>query len=1025
MTRPSLVPLLLALLPFPLFASDSARSGPAVRFEVSDALVLSDFKADLPIPDGPRELRLLLPEAITLGISEKRGIPGGGGVRDVPITVYGAVTLVLPLSGNGFDYAASRAELVYTGAQTIRASAPLQPHPESPLARTGDAIRGKVRFPVQLPARSKGAAPEPYPLDIELDLTVLAETFAYTPDPDPGIPPWRSDKSKPSGQKLSGRWKSFENRMDSVVELDGRIGPNSCLRGRVVPGRFSPIGATALAPAKGGGLAVTAFAAPARADHGDSQWAVKLLDAPVDLRKFNGLRLTVRSATPFAGPQWKGPAPVGAAVAIREKGGQWFACRTVTPLLGGTQTWIADLALFLRGVPSPGIGGGPNTRYFLDPSQIDAIAVGVNNPFGGGTVQFDALKLEAVRWAERGFGEPPAQTVEVRVDAARHESFNGQPLVPKGLFGYHVAGKIDPKPASIENTPASFREPPVSGDPLALLRLLKPGSLRPLEHTGMNAGSAGAVRGMDPVIAAAGDAADAVMFTVTNQNLWARPEWMDRIKKDTPENLARTRDEYAAGIRTMFAGIGAEAWDPEKRPESTLRFLEFWNEPFMWARHINRGNSTLSAGPGDPGGNRGRQAWDDPTQFTYIPAKLGGEMYAHFFNAAHDGLAETNPHVRIGGISGPAFLEEYGEHLRRYWMPFLELSKDRVDFLTEHHYQGDPESFAAGYETVTAHTLAKLGKAWPIWNTEANDLQDIAPGDERSAEAARAYTQMNRAYYNYRDILELIRHSRDKAAGRAIHALWAPGVLRDEGEFHMYRLTADLRGTVVSSESSEGSIIPIAAQGPSGLAIYMLNDSPHPRSVVLHAQRAIEADSKPPCLALSLDEQAGHTAIEPVGMKIAPDETGVRITFDRPMRPREIRRVLLTSVAYAVPYHITQNFADLTLAELRPGTETPAAIQWRKGTDPAQTVAATLRVVTRDVQEGEAALEIDGTDIRIPLPPSRTNADSSQIQEIPLNAAQVATLKKADASKPLPIRIRCDAAYDGFALMMASLNLHR
>jgi len=212
MTRPSLVPLLLALLPFPLFASDSARSGPAARFAVSDALVLSDFKADLPIPDGPRELRLLLPEAITLGISEKRGIPGGGGVRDVPITVYGAVTLVLPLSGNGFDYAASRAELVYTGAQTIRASAPLQPHPESPLARTGDAIRGKVRFPVQLPARSKGAAPEPYPLDIELDLTVLAETFAYTPDPDPGIPPWRSDKSKPSGQKLSGRWKSFENR---------------------------------------------------------------------------------------------------------------------------------------------------------------------------------------------------------------------------------------------------------------------------------------------------------------------------------------------------------------------------------------------------------------------------------------------------------------------------------------------------------------------------------------------------------------------------------------------------------------------------------------------------------------------------------------------------------------------------------------------------------------------------------------------------------------------------------------------
>jgi hypothetical protein len=149
-------------------------------------------------------------------------------------------------------------------------------------------------------------------------------------------------------------------------------------------------------------------------------------------------------------------------------------------------------------------------------------------------------------------------------------------------------------------------------------------------------------------------------------------------------------------------------------------------------------------------------------------------MYGDFFNAAHDGLAETNPHIQIGGISGPAFLEEFGEHFRRYWMPFLDVSKDRVDFLTEHHYQGDPESFAASYEVATAHTLAKFGKSWPIWNTEANDLQDIAPGDERSAEAARAFTHMNRAYYNYRDILEIIRHSRDKSPGRAIHALWSP-----------------------------------------------------------------------------------------------------------------------------------------------------------------------------------------------------------------------------------------------------------
>jgi hypothetical protein len=584
--RPAALLLALAAVAaatHPAHCGEPARSGPDARFKPTDALVLTDFTADVPGADSASELRLVLPEAMTLTAFEKRGIPGGGGVRETPITVYGGITIVLPVADRGFDYSTSRAELLYTGAQTIRASAPLQAHPETPLTRKGDVISGKVRFPVQLPARGKDPAPDPITLDIQLDLTVSAETFGYVPDPDAAIPPWRSDKSKPNGRKMTGTWKTFEQRKDSVVETDGRVTAASALRARVVPGVFAPVGAAALSKAPGGGLAITVFAAPTRVDQGDSQWAVKLLDKPVDLRLFNGIRLAVRSDKPFAGKDWKGAAPVGAAVAIREKGGQWFTCRTVTPLLGGNQTWVADLELFLRGVPSPGIGGGPNTRYFLDPSQIDAIAVGVNNPFGVGTVQFTALKLEAVRYAARGFGEAPSEAVTVSLDASHHESLNGEAQIPKGLFGYHVAGAIQPKPASVDNTPQTFRDAPVNGDPLALLRLLKPGSLRPLEHTGMGPGAGGGIRGLSREVAEAGDAADAVMFTVTNQNLWARPNWMDKIKNDTPENLERTRAEYADGIRAMFAGIGSNGWDPEKRPESTLRWIEFWNEPFMWA----------------------------------------------------------------------------------------------------------------------------------------------------------------------------------------------------------------------------------------------------------------------------------------------------------------------------------------------------------------------------------------------------------------------------------------------------------
>ena len=1006
------------------FAAEFPRSGPDARFKISDAIVLSDFTSDLPPAEPSRELKLSLPEAITLTATEKRGIPGGGGVREVPVTVYGTISVVLPFTDKGFDYAASKAEVLYTGAQTIRASAPLQAHPDQPLTRKGNAITGRVRFPVQFPARGKDPAPALILLDIQLDLAISNETFGYTPDPDAAIPPWRSDKSKPSGQKITGRWRTYEQRNDSVVETDGAVTPTSALRAQAAPGFFAPIGAASLARAKGGGLEMTAFASPERVDQGDSQWAVKLLDQPVDLRKFNGVRLTVRSDKPFAGKDWKGPAPVGAAVAIRERGGQWFTCRTVTPLLGGTQTWVADLGLFARGAPSPGLGGGPNTRYFLDPSKIDAIAVGVNNPFGVGTVRFDALKLEAVRWEARGNGEPPGEPVTVRVDSSRFEALNDVASVPKALFGFHVAGKIA-KPASLEGTPPSFQDPPVSGDPIEYLRLLKPGSLRPLEHTGMAAGAGGGIRGMDPAIAAAADATDAVMFTVTNHNLWARPSWMDQIKNDTPANLDSTRAAYEEGIRKMFAQIGSNAWDPKERPDSNLRLIEYWNEPFMWARHINRGNSTLSAGPGDPGGNRGKQAWNDPTQFTYIPAKLGGEMYGRFFNAAHDGLAETNPNVKIGGISGPAFLEEFGEHFRRYWMPFLEVSKDRVDFLTEHHYQGDPESYAASYETVTAHTLAKFGKSWPIWNTEANDLQDIAPGDERTADAARAYTQMNRAYYNYRDILELIRFSRDKAAGRAIHAFWSPGLLRDDGEFQMYRLTADLRGNVVSTESDAAAIVPIASSGAAGVAVYLLNDSPHPREVTLAVSTAVERASDYACLALSLDETQGRTTTEPVTLTVARDADGqgVKVRFARPMRPREIRKILFPQTSYPVIHDTKQHYANVSLAEVRPGAAEAGTVAWRSRVTGDRIESARLRVVTRDVQEGEATVELAGGAITLPLPSSRSSADGSVIQLIPLTSPQLDELRKHLGGSDIPFTVRCDAAYDGFGLSMASLDV--
>jgi hypothetical protein len=470
-------------------------------------------------------------------------------------------------------------------------------------------------------------------------------------------------------------------------------------------------------------------------------------------------------------------------------------------------------------------------------------------------------------------------------------------------------------------------------------------------------------------------------------------------------------EQYAAGIREMFRQVGAMAWTPDK-PENTLRRIEFWNEPFMWARHINRGQSTLSAGPGDPGGNRGRKPWTDPTQFTFMPGKLGGEMYAKFFNAAADGLAETNPHVAIGGMSSGLFGEDFFSQLTNYVSHFLDASHEKIDFLTEHHYSSHAPSTAAAYEVATAWSLAKHGKRWPIWNTEANDLDDVAPGDKRSAEAAKAFTDLNRAYYNYRDILELILKSRDKAAGRAIHALWGRGWFKNEGEQLLFLHTAALRGTIVSSASDDPAFLPVAVWADGRLTIFLLNDSPFPRTAALRIAGTRSPDGIS-ASGLRLSPDGSAAGIFASAFDANPDGGGLRIALRDPVTPREIVKIVLPDVpAPAQTRETSQHFSDILVADILPDRQAVGTIT----ADPAalsRAKSATLRVVARDTQTGEAAIRLGDTEIA--LPALTAEGGHHVITDIPL--ASVPAFRDGK----LPVAATSAKGSDGWTLYGLSL----
>jgi hypothetical protein len=987
-------------------------AGPASALTIGDSLPLADLAAAAPRADAPRELRLVLREAVTLTEQEKHGIPGGGGVRIVNVTAYGDLVLNLPLDPAGQpDWPASRGEIRFLGVNRIGFTGPLQPHPkpEEAFVVKGDRAVGRIRFPATL-KEPGNANPRQTLFGINLDLAISPETFAYTPDPDPSIPSWRADKTRPAGRKVTGSWLTRELRGDRLLELQGRVsGPAGSLRLRRTPGSFFPVQSIDLAPSPDG-LSLLAHASSARVDGHESQWAVLELPKPLDLSRFDGLRLVVDSTAPSPSARW--PQIPAAALAFRVQGESWFSRRTAAPLLGGHQDHVVDFALFARGSAHPGVGGGPNIREFPDLSRVDAIAIGLANPFGVGSVPFTVRSLEAVRHSPRGAGEPPplAPAATITIEPALRELFNGVGEVPKGLFGYHIANHNF---QSTEKAPAWFEAPPVDNELHKFLALLRPGSLRPLDHTNFTAESgAGMVRPLKPEIARAGEAHDNVIHTITNENLWARPKWMDT---DT--------DAYAEGIREMFRQIGLLAWHPDERPDSTLRKIEFWNEPFMWARHINRGQSTLSAGPGDPGGNRGRKAWNDPTQFNHMPAHLGARMYSKFFDAAVEGLRQTNPHVKIGGMSSGVFGEDFFSQLVDYVAPFLAASHDRVDFLTEHHYNTAPASIAASYDVATAWTLAKHGKRFPIWNTEANDLDDVAPGDRRSPEAAKAFTDLNRAYYNYRDILGLVLQARDKAAGRSIHALWGRGWLRNDGEFLMYRHAADLRGPLVVSESPDPALLPVAVNDKGRLVVYLLNDSPHPRAAALRLRAASSATVRE-ASSLRIADDASSLGVFPAEFTARRAGPDLAIALARPLAPRELLRVVVEQApAPASSRHITQHFADLVVTDLsagenRPGSFDLAGVSADKLRSARRLV---LRLVARDLQTGEAGLELAGS--LIPLPAGTSEGTNATILDLPLDLAPsaLAAALPPGETRRVPFTLRLSPAGDGATLYSASL----
>lgn len=765
------------------------------------------------------------------------------------------------------------------------------------------------------------------------------ETLPYLPMREFAMAPWRIQTPIFSGFKVNGQ---YSGQLGETVLSGEMIGSISQV---ATPGKLGLTGLMALNPEQPEeGTALIAHLPSHRVAAHSSGSAVYIPGAEdlTDWEDWDGLRLTISSPRniPNAGIQ----------LSIQEEGGVAYHVNQAAPLIGRKVTTL---------VPFHDFRGGTGGTYFLDLEQVASLSIGVSNPFGIGSVPFTLHSVELVRWGD-GYRHHRRQPVNLSLDPATVVGQEGVSEVPPGLFGFHMVGGI-----------RAARE----GEPSAEMQVasLNPGLLRPLTHTGFNPGTRisdeeAAERlarhlTEEPTqaeyrLAKVGNALEKVIWCHT-QDLWNRPGWMDGNLEQVVEN-----------IHHYYRNLASRAWTPGD-DFNILRAFEVWNEPFMWGRHFNMGHR-------QPPNQR---EWTDPTQYGYIPAEVGTEIYARIFNAAAEGAKSVNPHVTMGGPSSPSFNGNDFGVLADHVLPFVRHSIDHLDFITEHHYGGYRQAYAASFDVLTAYLDTRYNKRLPIINTETNDLGG---------------NSLDKAHYNIEDILASILAAPDRNRGRSLHALW-DGYLRNIGEVHAYQLMSTLRGQILDARSSDPSLMFLATHPSTGKVVgLMFNNSRHDRVVTMPIPEGftltngllltgganlIAGETVGDTEGMDVRRGSGDTLLREVDPGLLTD--GENLHFVLPSRSG--LRIFLEKEDFAPTGHENweQHFADTVLEFIGPGETHQTTIHWgERFPTPDEWKEVRLRLITTGVDRGEVHLELG--EKKIPLPRSTSNFSDPVIQEIDL-----------------------------------------
>jgi hypothetical protein len=729
-----------------------------------------------------------------------------------------------------------------------------------------------------------------------------------------------------------------------------------------------------------------------RVNWNHARWAVLEMAEPADLSAWDGLSIRVETDQPRT-DAW-------VDVALMEDDGSWYYVRDAAPLSTKARTARVDFAamksaefVFDEAGTATGTSGNFDEDFSLDLGKIARLAVGVVNPHGVGEVAFRVTGLDLVTWKARA-SERAAALV-----TGRPLEVNGADRVPVGLFGFHqVYGKAE------------------------AVKDLRCGCLRP--HRAMGFGGSFFV---PP------EPENNIFFTINCQ--------YDR-KNDMPQ--AQSGD-WEAKARAAGRALGEKA-----KPYGPSAVIEWWNEPYLeLGRRLAgalRVKAPADAKAGDPvRTNYGRVlesvVWTsrgegmglaprDPTMFSHWSGRQIAIFYVETFLPMAEEVKKIAPEVRLVPGWGFRWQEDDWAAWHVLYKPVVDQCIRYADGINEHHYQGHTEAIPAAYEVLNGYTVAKFGRPMPCYNTETNDLWDIPARGRPQAEAqAGVFVSRRRCVYNLRDILGVIIETPDKAASRAIHALWAPGHFGNDppwgptgiekGEYICLDFLKDLRGRLVEARSDDRNLWVASSldEAAGSLVVVLFNDGPAWRKYDLSvrapegtefvsARRTELVHDRTGMVASGDVEEAAGGKTFSRSSTLGPSfasKTVLKLKGQAPAKAAVVRRQFFC----AAPDEKT----DPILFDLKPGqtVRLPLRFGGKRGTPKR----AWLRLVVERLGEGEGYVQVAGR--RLSIPAAYTPFNTPMIREIELDPRALAD------EMVLVFGAEGPDAGDGFLLCMASV----